>query len=379
MSKLFRYLVISDIHLFHGRTKTHEIIEHLDVFFGNYDGSVWSTLDLIIIAGDLFDQPIDLGTHEVNEACTWLTRLMYFCNHFGIALRIMEGTPSHDSKQSRISEILFKRFPDLDYKYISDITIDKIVSKTNVVIHTLFVPDKIRDNERIAFRDVQELMTEKCLDMVDISVTHGMYYHLCDYAINTDHLHFVDDYESITKHFVSNGHVHTFNVHGRIITEGSFDRLAHGEEEAKGGVYFEIHQDNPSLDKYLFVENKLAKQYRAVTLKSNDRDKSLAAVSKVFDSLPMGAYAEIRAKKDHPLILGFSEIKKLYPQLNVTKKIIDTNKPAATKATELTTTEYVPLPINKSNIVDMIMGELKHSDYPVDELLDVRSELESIL
>jgi tyrosyl-tRNA synthetase len=76
-------------------------------------------------------------------------------------------------------------------------------------------------------------MREKCLDMVDVTITHGMYQHLCSYAINTDHLHQEDDYLSITKHFVSNGHVHTFNVHSRIITEGSFDRLAHGEEEAK--------------------------------------------------------------------------------------------------------------------------------------------------
>lgn len=379
MNLLFRYLVFSDIHLFHGRTKTHEIIEHLDAFFSNYDGSVWSNLDLIIIAGDLFDQPIDLGTYEVNEACTWLTRLMYFCNHFKIALRIMEGTPSHDAKQSRISEILFKRFPDLDYKYINDITIDKIVSKSNVTIHTLFVPDKIRDNERIVFDDVQDLMREKCLDMVDVTVTHGMYQHLCSYAINTDHLHQEDDYLSITKHFVSNGHVHTFNVHSRIITEGSFDRLAHGEEEAKGAVYFEIYLDNPSLDKFLFVENKLAKKYKAVTLKSMDRDKSLALVHKVFDPLPIGSYAEIRAKKDHPLVLGFTELKKLYPHLNVTKKVIDTSKPSNTPTTVAPTTEFIPLPINKTNIVDMIMGELKQSDYPIDELLDVRAELESLI
>jgi CRISPR/Cas system-associated protein endoribonuclease Cas2 len=379
MNKPFTYLVLSDIHLFHGRTKTHEIIQNLDTFFHHYDGSVWNGLDLIIIAGDLFDQPIDLGTHEVNEACTWLIRLMYFCNQFKIALRIMEGTPSHDARQSRITEILNKRFPDLDYKYINDISIDRIVSKSNLIIDTLYVPDKIRDNERLVFEDVKELMREKCLDQVHISVTHGMYGHLCSYSINTDHLHLEDDYLNITKHFVSNGHVHTFCVYDRIITEGSFDRLAQGEEEAKGAVYFEIYLDNPSSDKFVFVENKHAKIYKALTLKSMDIDKSLAQVHRVFDTLPIGSYAEIRAKKDHPLILGFSEIKQSYPQLNVTKKIIDTSKLIKESKTVTPITEFKSLPINKDNIVELIMGGLQQSKYPVDELLDVKAELESLI
>jgi DNA repair exonuclease SbcCD nuclease subunit len=61
MTKL-KYLVLSDIHLGSKNNTTAEIINNLDIFFKNYtqDGE-FSELDIIFIAGDLFDRLLDMN------------------------------------------------------------------------------------------------------------------------------------------------------------------------------------------------------------------------------------------------------------------------------------------------------------------------------
>lgn len=373
--RYINYLVFSDVHLFHNRTKTHEIITHLNFFFEDFIGTKWVNLDFIIIAGDLFDQAIDLGATEVNLASFWLIKLMHFCAKHNISLYVMEGTPSHDSKQSRITELLEKGIPNLEFQYIKDITILRL---QKLKLNILFVPDRIRSNERIVFEEVKDLMRNHNLSQVDITITHGMYRHLCDYAVNDDHLHYEKDYLDITKHFVSNGHVHTFTVYDRIITEGSFDRLAHGEENPKGAVHFHIYPDNPVLDRYEFVPNKHAKIYKAIKLRNNDIDKAFATIDQVTRNYPAGSYVELRIKRDHPFAYSFSEIKNKYPQFNLTKQLIEDTDKKSKEMVKLEKTSFKPIQITKSNITELILSTIDEN-YPLAELLDFKSELESLI
>lgn len=309
---------------------------------------------MIVIPGDLFDQPVDFSCEDVDAVCLWLLRLMHFCHNNGIVLRVMEGTPSHDSKQSKITKILEAQVPGLDFKYISDITVEHI---DKLGVDVLYVPDRIRPNERQSFADAKQLMSEQGLDKVDITFTHGMYRHHAEYKINPDHLHFEEDYLSITRHFIHNGHIHTPTTHDRVLTHGSFDRLKQGEEHAKGGIIATIY-DDPSKDTHVFVENKLAQKYVRVRLRSMDVDACLKKIDRAISQLPSRSYVEICAKSTHPLIAGFAELKASYPSVFMSKDTSDSDKAKTVSTKEEKQNEYVPLIIDPSNIVDLILSNL---------------------
>jgi len=367
------YLVISDIHFFHDRTKTQSIIGHLDAYFHHYGKSNLSWLAMIIIPGDLFDQPMEFSCDEVDAVCHWLLRLMHFCDRNGILLRIMEGTRSHDSRQSKITKVLEAQTPGLNFKYVGDIEVEKIDS---LGISILYIPDSIRDTERVAFSDACKLMAEKGLDKVDVVFTHGMYKRDATYGVNPDRLHFEEDYLSITRHYVHNGHIHTPFLEGRVLNHGSFDRLAHNEEHPKGGIIAHIY-DDPSKDHFSFYENKLAQRYVRVYLRNTDIETCLKRIDKVVSELPISSYVQICAKSTHPLMTGFSEVRARYPTMVMSKNNTDEEKDKKAAANKPEQNTYIPMPIDAGNIVNIILANLNTQldSSQVQELTNTLQEL----
>lgn len=367
------YLVISDIHFFHDRTKTQSIIDHLDVYFHHYGKSILSQLAMVVIPGDLFDQPMEFSCDEVDAVCHWLLRLMHFCHRNNILLRIMEGTRSHDSKQSKITRVLEAQTPGLNFRYISDIEVEKIDS---LGISILYIPDSVRETERVAFSDACKLMAENGLEKVDLTFTHGMYERHATYGVNPNRLHFESDYLAITRHYVHNGHIHTPTLTGRVLDHGSFDRLKHNEEHPKGGVIAHIYSD-PSRDHFSFYENTLAQKYVRVYLRNTDIESCLKKIDKVVDTLPASSYVEICAKSLHPLMTGFSEVRARYPTMVMTKNNTDEEKDKKSAANKPEQNTYIPMPIDAGNIVSVIMANLntKLDDTQVQELTDTLKEL----
>ena len=102
------YLVLSDIHLGHNINKTENIINNLQIYFKeNY--KEFSKLDMICIAGDVFDKLLVSSSIDFLLATEWLTELIVFCKQHDIILRILEGTPSHDRNQSKVITSIIKK------------------------------------------------------------------------------------------------------------------------------------------------------------------------------------------------------------------------------------------------------------------------------
>jgi len=354
-------LTISDLHLGHKRNRTKDIIRNLDIYFDEYSvKSQFSKVDIIFIAGDLFDHLLMFADKEVNLINLWISRLMRFCLRFNIKLRILEGTPSHDWKQPHNAVTLHALLPELDFKYVDTLSIEYIA---DFDCHVLYIPDEWNASTDVTLQQVKVLLKEANLSQVDIGVFHGNFnYQLPAAAVNAPR-HSEVEYLNIVKHYITIGHIHVFSVFERILAQGSFDRISHNEEEPKGGILFNISETKGN--SFTFIENKGAKIFRTVLLKSKDLDKSLRQIAKEISDIPDDSFVRIKATKDHPLYVAFDELKIRFPMHTFSKANIEdeADEDNIVRTAVSLVKEYSPIAINKDNIVNLIMLEvqLKHN------------------
>ena len=358
------YLVISDIHLGHRNTTTKEIVQHLDAYFGYYASPhAFTTLDILFIAGDLFDTALLFTQDEIAIIQGWMYRLLDYCVKHQIKLRILEGTPSHDNFQCRNFLYMAERYgTDLDFKYVETLHIEKM---EDLGLSILYVPDEWTATTDKTQVQVQELLKEATLSHVDIAIMHGMFTYQVPELTNATLKHSELFYLDIVKYFICIGHVHVFSTFDRIIAQGSFDRLAHGEESPKGGVFCYLNKDGQH--GYVFLENPNAKIYKTITVRYTDIDKAMAQLANVIDKLPPESYVRIKAKTDHPILQGLSTFKTSYPFIHFSKLTMEDEQ--TTKIIQEyvdNETDYIPININKENIVSLLMDEII-SKYNIDD------------
>jgi hypothetical protein len=359
-----KYLVLSDIHFFHPRTPTSFIIRNLDEYFDNYgSSSKFCDLDCIFLAGDVFDDLMNLEKGaDFYEIVLWIRRLMTFCFHNKIKLRVLRGTPSHDWRQSKLFETVFNILDlNFDFKYVDTLSIEFLPDLNYSV---LYVPDEWSSSGAKTLQQVHKLLDENHISQVDIAIMHGMFRFQLPQAPVSSAEHDQDAYLNIVKYFINIGHIHTHSVYKRILAQGSFDRLAHNEEGPKGGMIMVIddHGDNS----YFFIENKNAKEYKTVTLRQNDLEKSLDKIEKETRHLKDDAYIRIKAKKDHPVYVAFDQLKIRFSRFIFSKTSID-QEDEEYDLTEhqnvLIDNPYKPVQITAENIEGLLMSEIhkKHN------------------
>lgn len=368
-----KYLTISDVHLNHPRNKTEEICKAITTFFDDFkDSSPFSDLDIIFIAGDMFHSLMDCAGTVVHDTLITMSRLMRFCSRNKIKLRVLEGTPSHDWQQMELTNTLDKILNiDLDVRYIQTLHIEKI---EDLNLSILYVPDEWSPTTAQTLQEVKELMFLMDLTQVDIAMMHGFFGYQLPEVSSSDHKHDEANYLSIVKHFINVGHVHTFSTYERILAQGSFDRLSHGEEEPKGGIYCDIR--GPEGDSFVFIENKLAKIFKTIDLRSKDLDKCLATIANKTKDFPVDSYVRIKATKDHPVYIAFDELKLKFPQFNFSKTSID-DPSQDTQIKKLTDDQvFTSITITSDNVINLILDEVNNTTQ-VDP--GTKQELESLL
>lgn len=173
-----------------------------------------------------------------------------------------------------------------------------------------------------------------------------------------EQIHNSSNYLGIVKHFISVGHIHTFSTCDRIVAEGSLDRMSHNEEEAKGGVLFNLRMDGNH--SFTFIENKNAKIFKTVNLKSKDLDRSMAQIKREISKLPNNSYVRIKAAKDHSVYAGFDQLKLLYPMFYFSKKNNEdeTNNIASNNAELDLAKSYNSISITPDNIKELITQQV---------------------
>ena len=354
-----RYLVLSDIHLGHKRTPTKTIVANLVSFFKSYRHK--DDLDIIFFAGDVFDASLELKSDDIGEVLWFLGWLFDYCAEHDVILRVLEGTPSHDWAQSKVfGHVAALTKAKVDYKYVNALSIEKIEGPD---ITVLYMPDEWNLTTDKTYDEVLELLREKHLDKVDIGIFHGMFAYQAPPMATKLPVHDEARYLSIVRYFINIGHVHSASVFDRILAQGSFDRLSHGDESPKGA--FEVVLSKDGDHTFCFIENPKAVIYKTLLLKSADMTGSVKEVEKLCGLYPKGSHVRLKAAKSHPAIVAFDELRKKFIDFNLSKLTLEEEEDQARRQKSDNLVDeskpYQAITITPDNIGGLLAAEIKES------------------
>jgi len=365
------YLVISDIHLGHRINTTLNIVTNLRSYIKD-NHNLFKKMDIFFIAGDIFDRLLNTNSSDYKLATEWITEVILYCKHNNIKLRILEGTPSHDWKQANIiSTIVDKLNLSVDYKYIDTLDIEYM---DDYGINILYVPDEYKHDSKDTYRDVQKLLMSKNLQEVDIAIMHGQFNYQLPILLASSHNE--EDYTSIVKYYISIGHIHIPSANGKILAQGSFDRLTHGEEGKKGGMFISIY--NTGDKEFRHITNKSAMLFNTYHLEDLSvleiRDKLTDILSK---NKKLYNIRIIVSKQDNMRAI-IKPIKEKFLGVNIKVEIKD-NKELEEGDLIVKDNVVVSFKITPDNIEELLYAEINKHDLSKTEMNELNMELKDIL
>lgn len=353
--KQFSMAHASDIHLGHPKTTATHILANLDRAFPNSKET--EELDMIVFDGDVFDRLLNLPDDSVSEIKAWANNFLRRCKLFDIVVRVLEGTPSHDWKQSKIFEELNELGKiGCDVKHVKTLSIEHI-ERFNKTF--LYVPDEWEPEPDDTWKQVKDLLSVNGLDKVDFAVMHGTFPHQLPSHIKVP-MHDPVRYLSIVKYIVVIGHIHKPAIFERIYTPGSFDRLGHGEEEPKGHIRFYLNKDDSwSVN---FIENVGAKLYKTINCLGLGIDEALEKITTIAKTLPDNSYIRVEADKEDAIVVSLDTLKNKFPNIVWDTKMSTKNKTGREMLVDMRA-KYRGLDITKDNIFGLLMERLNNKNY----------------
>lgn len=341
---------ISDIHLGHPKTPTVEILKNLRKAFP--DNEETGKLDIIWFGGDVFDQSLSVHDPNVTEIQLWIHQFLRMCKKRDIVVRVLEGTPSHDWRQSNLfEEANVNAHIDADLKYVDTLSIEYI---ERFDIHVLYVPDEWTPETDDTWRQTVQLLKSHNLEKVDYAIMHGSFTYQLPSHVKVP-MHIPERYLGIVKHYIFVGHIHKHSQYERILANGSFDRLSHGEEESKG--HWRVKVGGKTGDELVFVKTKGAKVYRTIDCTSLSVEEALKSLEQVKD-LPAGSHVRVASAKNDPILTSLDLLRKQYPNLQWTSKVTETNAVQANLLVDLRNT-FEQINITPSNITELLMKRIR--------------------
>lgn len=358
--KIIHSASVGDIHLKHPNTPTLHILENLYKAFP--DNEETGQLDILYIEGDLFDRLIFLNDDVVPDIERWVSSLLWMCSRRNIIVRVLEGTPSHDNRQSRmfVTAKEIEKIP-VDMKYVTTLSIEYIES---LGINVLYVPDEWRPETDQTWLEVCELLQQKGLQQVDYACMHGAFtYQLPEVARVPKHD--MQRYLSIVKHYIFIGHIHIASRYERILAAGSFDRISHGEEEPKG--HYRIRVDPKHGDTITFIENKGAKKYLTIDCTNLSLDDALIKLD-IASKVPPNSAIRVEAHRSDPILVSLDVLRRKYPTISWSTK---TEMGTGIQANLLQDhrQQYREIQINSTNIAQLVEEKMIAQGRP-RELID---------
>lgn len=305
-----------DIHLGHPNTPTDYICRNL--INALPDTPKTGEIDLLILAGDVFDRQLAFGDLQIGEIQMFVHYLLKLCKRWDIVLRVLEGTPSHDWRQSRVFETVNTISGiDCDLKYVSTLSIERI---ERFGIDVLYVPDEWRPTCDQTWVEVNGLLKQHSIDKVDFAIMHGCFPHQMPELLHKQlDMHRSERYLGIVRELIFVGHIHRHSQYERILAAGSFDRLCHGEEEAKGHIRVTCHPNQTyDID---FVTNTHARVYVTVDCQGLANHELADHLQCQILKHPKGSAIRLQGDRQDEAILSIEVIRSLYIDYHITTKV----------------------------------------------------------
>lgn len=366
-------VVFGDVHMCHPQTRTEKIFEEIKECLPYNESS--STIDILIIEGDYWHRLMPNNHPDVYTTKASISYILRWCKDFDVHLLLLDGTPSHDANQMQwFTHINKESNINAKVRFFDKVTIDYLAE---LDMHFLYVPDRPRETPENIWESVQKELENNNIEKVDVSVMHGCFQYQIP-QIASDHKHVEENYLSMTTGPIFIGHVHTFSTYERIIACGSFSRLGHGEEEPKGYVECLIQPNGEFKAK--FIENKKATIYKTLDLTDIPYEESIELAKKTAESLPLDSKLRLVIDAKHPLAADkvFFTLKADYAHIQWTIKVNQDESVVAKKDID-DDIDYVPLVIDRENIVQLIMEKAHAKGYTSDVVEPLPNYLEEVI
>jgi len=357
-----RIVVLSDVHLLHKRVPTWHIIAVLEKMLGQ----AAKTAAAIYIAGDLFDDSRYLRQDDSQEAVGFLTWLLEWCRDHRVALRILEGTPSHDHGQSRIVQSL-NRTVGADCKYLDGIGIfyDEAIQATVGWVQDEY-KDRVAENTQA---EMAELMATRGLEKVDFFFMHGCFKFQA--PIESPHWFDEDFWISRCRLGIYIGHDHREKVYGIIRVTGSVDRLAHGENEDKGMTIVDFTAS--AARNYFFVNTDACPQRAVDAMEDYDAQYAACLEALAFiDTHPSAAIGRFKVEyhTGSPIADHVSRWKREYA-FHIEGKRVNTADEEEKLIAVFSTEAQVDEKIAPDNVERLLLKEMTGMKYDPDIVTDI--------
>lgn len=338
-------------------------------------------IDMIMIHGDLVDRAVPYHSEDAQKIAGFITWLIQLAIHKNTYLRLLEGTQRHDWKQTAILTEIFNslKTPDVKpnlCKYFDGAQIEFI---DDLGISVLYLQDEYGDGPEHAWSDIQHLLEANNLEKVTIGSMHGQFaYQLPDHVDAP--VHDVKRYNSIVECVLFCGHVHTRSTRGLIEVPGSYDVVAHGEEEPKGHLRTRILVDGTTTT--TFIENTKKWIYKTIDVRGLD---VYSAVEKLRSSVlvdgepaPPGSCYRIFCDQDDSNHYKISEITRNWSHYNWKVEAPDrVQKKNAESYKDKLNSIYTNTSITPSTVVSLVnnlMLEKGHDSDTIDKVIGVINE-----
>lgn len=298
-----RFLVFGDVHLLHNRVPTAHVVNVLTdkiIEAGN--------ISAIYIVGDLWDDSRYMRTEDSKVAIAFIVWLLSHCKRNQIALRVVEGTPSHDHKQSEMI-VSMNATMGADVLYLDNVgvmydpAIDAVIG---------WVQDEFRVDASETERIMDETMLSSGFDKLDFCFMHGMF----KFQSPVENIRYFNMrfWLDRVRQLILIGHDHHPKWWDRIRVTGSPERLSHGEEEDKGLTV--VDYDGQNTRDYFWVNERAVPQYTVRA--TDDYDSCLAQCRAKIDLIlnhPSCALGRLKIEyhDGSPIASNVAQWKRDYP------------------------------------------------------------------
>lgn len=357
-SNVINLASLSDIHLGHPKTSTASILGYLRWLFRRCKET--SELDVIFIPGDVFDRRLELPDEIVYDIRRFIVELLTTCKEYNIILRVLEGTPSHDWKQSK----LFTHLNDVcnihaDVKHIDVLSIEYIEP---LDCQVLYIPDEWKATCDETWLDVVDKLDQHRLQKVDFVIMHGAFPHQMPENLHERlQLHNPDNYLSICNYFIIVGHIHFYSQYERILSSGSTSRLRHNEEEPKGTFRIKVDRLNHN-HQIRFIVNDAARIYKTVDCTDMDEHSVNEVLNRVLSTLPDDSALRIKCRRSDIAVAMLPKFTQANSNIEWSLKEVGKNELEKRSAIESLQVHHKGININPSNIEELLLKRIAVKD-----------------
>lgn len=368
-----RLLSCSDIHTCHRRTPTTHILRNLSRFF--YTDVDLTDIDLVLVSGDVFDKFVDNDNPDFLLTLEWFKKFLRKCKEKKVKVRFTEGTTLHDWGQPR--HIMFSVEEGTDVKYFDTVEIETFDDLDGLTI--MYVPDNMSSKTPDEIWELAlSTLAANNLEKVDLIALHGgFYYQLPEKG--RSHAHMEERWKTIVRYGIFSGHIHIPSVWENIIfSNGSFDRIRHGEEHAKGAWMIDLDLKKKTFQTK-FWENKNALPYLTIKVDVNDLPEHIVLkVKTLIQSKRFPLRSQFRIQGGHKSIVKpiVSSLEKEYPDFGF---MDDSEDDEASVENELyQTKEYEGVSLVATNMFEhlkpIVMPKFAGTDIDEQQVLSVLKE-----